>query len=112
MFTDFRLIGSKKKGADLEKSKLELDEVMPLNQPVVAPVAVAVQEDPVRRKIDACTPEALVYYSCNPNYDHAENLWKSIAVTFLDWSTNVRRGRYGAESFVFNPLERSFLFSS
>lgn len=74
-------------GADLEKSKLELDKIMPLTAPVPAAQAV---EEKVRSKIDACTPEALVFYSCNPNYDKAESLWNSVAVTFLEWSTDVR----------------------
>jgi hypothetical protein len=93
-----------RKGADLccsfpfvqEKSRRELDQLIPLSGVAQVNGDDSVPADSkMSCKIDACTPEALVFFSCSAEYDLAESLWDSVAATFLEWAEDVTRKRRG-----------------
>ncbi len=86
-------------GADLENDKLEMDKSMGLDKVEVE--LERKQRVKVTAKIDACTPEALVFFSCNPDYEKADSLWQTVAMTFLDWSKDVCRNLFSWCSLIF-----------
>lgn len=79
-----------------EKSRHELDQLIPLSGVAQVESDDAVPADSKKGcKIDACTPEALVFFSCSAEYDLAESLWDSVVATFLEWAEDVTRKSKG-----------------